>query len=606
VSHVVGDDQNLSVGDDQNLSVGDDQNLSGVGDDQDHGTDAAVTVPRPRSLAPQELGFRRRSPVRWLGPVLLAATGARVALAEQFGAYLDKRELQYPFLKRVQDHSQAEEFWFDFVADAGDGFNATYSVAYLLAQRELEIGGARLPRGEALVLGGDQVYPTASGLAYEERFRGPYRAAMPAVADGENTPALYALPGNHDWYDGLTAFLRVFARREGSHIGGWKTAQTRSYFALKLPQRWWLFAIDAQEGAYLDDPQLEYFREVAAQVEPGDRVILCTPHPAWVQAAEVTRLYDTTDYFLRKVVAPTGAEVALMLSGDMHHYARYAGDDGRQLITFGGGGAYLYATHELPRKITVPPKETIVRQASTSEKYVLAKAYPSKMRSRALGSGVFTRLPMRNWGFLVMLGVLHTLLLLALDNADGQPLTLPGFIMIAVIFGLTLFFAAGLTTGRRSAKHYWLGIIHGVIQVGLGVGALFVWRMLPFDRLDWPLPIIAAAFLYGPILAVAAAEVAAIYLVVASRFGVNLNELFAGQGIQGYKGFLRMHVGADGTLTIYPIGLDGVGKRWRANPAAPAHAPWIEPRRPLRPRLIEPPITLGAEPTLIARQTSRI
>jgi len=28
-------------------------------------------------------------------------------------------------------------------------------------------------------------------------------------------------------------------------------------------------------------------------------------------------------------------------------------------------------------------------------------------------------------------------------------------------------------------------------------------------------------------------------------------------------------------------------------PAAPAHAPWIEPTRPLRPHLIEPPIRIG-------------
>src|SRR3954466_7889765 len=97
----------------------------------------AADVPRPKTLEPEELGYRRRAPVRWLGPVLLAATGARVALAEQFGAYLDKRELQYPFPKKVNDHSDAEEFWFDFVADTGDGFDATYTVAYLLAQPSL-------------------------------------------------------------------------------------------------------------------------------------------------------------------------------------------------------------------------------------------------------------------------------------------------------------------------------------------------------------------------------------------------------------------------------------------------------------------------------------
>ena len=86
-------------------------------------------------MDPDELGFTPRKPVPWLGPVLLAATGARVALAEQFGAYLDKRELQYAFADQVfDDHAEADELWLDYVADLGDGFNATYSIAYLLAQ----------------------------------------------------------------------------------------------------------------------------------------------------------------------------------------------------------------------------------------------------------------------------------------------------------------------------------------------------------------------------------------------------------------------------------------------------------------------------------------
>jgi hypothetical protein len=116
--------------------------------------------------------------------------------------------------------------------------------------------------------------------------------------------------------------------------------------------------------------------------------------------------------------------------------------------------------------------------------------------------------------------------------------------------------------------------------------------MLIFDTLDWPLPVLTAIAIYGPVAAIVSAEVFALYLLIAARFNVNLNELFASQGIQGYKGFLRLHVGRDGSLTIYPIGLDSAGKRWRANPGAPAQAPWIEPRRRLRPHLIEPPIRL--------------
>jgi hypothetical protein len=319
-----------------------------------------------------------------------------------------------------------------------------------------------------------------------------------------------------------------------------------------------------------------------------------------VQAAEKPSLYDTTDYFVRKIIAPAGAEVALMLSGDMHHYARYSGaatagsePGGRQLITFGGGGAYLSATHELPKRINVPPKETIIRQASARQDYKLAKTYPSRMRSRALSSGVLTRLPARNWGFLVLLGVLQTLLLLALDTADRDILTVPSFVMAATVIGLTMFFAAGLTTGRRTARHYVLGVAHGAVQIGVGVVGLMVWQSLPMHGLRWPLPALVAAVTYGPVAALVATEVVALYLLVAGRLGVNLNELFAGQGIGGYKGFLRLHIGPDGSLTVYAIGIDETCKQWRAAPAAPAHAPWIEPVRPLRPHLIEPPIRIG-------------
>jgi hypothetical protein len=570
-----------------------------------------TATPRPASLDPQEIGFTPRKPVPWLGPVLLAVTGARVALAEQFGAYLDKRELQNAFPAPIHDHASTEELWLDYVADLGDGFDATYSMAYLLAQPELHMGDDRLPRGRVLVMGGDQVYPTASDHAYEDRFRGPYRAAMPTPPPGDPVPTLYAVPGNHDWYDGLTAFLRTFARREGTTIGGWRTAQSRSYFALKLPQRWWLLAIDSQSGAYLDDPQLTYFRTVAEQIGPEDRIILCTPNPSWVQSQIQNREYDTIDYFLRKVIAPTGARVALMISGDMHHYARYSRavdpatpatvDDtaggavygtGRQLITCGGGGAYLAATHTLPSTIVVPPKHALPRDASHGKEYKLARTYPSKARSMALASGVFLRMPRRNASFLVLLGGLHTLLMLALADARGRVLTTPVFLMLAATFGLTLFFAAGLTGGHRSAKHYILGVTHGFVQVALAVGGLAVWWRLPMHSWPWPLPALSAAAFYGPVIAVLSSQVVALYLLIAGRLRVNINELFAGQGIQGYKAFLRLHIATDGTLTVHPIGVDNVSKRWTPTPGAPAYKPWFEPADPLRPKRIEDPITI--------------
>jgi hypothetical protein len=300
------------------------------------------------------------------------------------------------------------------------------------------------------------------------------------------------------------------------------------------------------------------------------------------------------------VIAPTGATVRLLLSGDLHHYSRYEGPD-RQLITCGGGGAYLYATHLLPERITVPPKDVVVRKASKSREYALRARYPSKETSRRYAWGVFGRLPLRNPGFVTLLGTIHTLLMLAMAGLVVQRVTgtlqrlfsIPLAIMLVVTMAGAIFFAKPPSaSGKRHSRHWILGVTHGLAQIGLGALGTWVWLQLPFVDWPWPLPVAAAAVLYGPVAGVVACELVAVYLLVASTFHVNVNELFAGQGIEDSKIFLRLHIGRDGGLTIYPIALDRVSHSWRANPDGAADAPWIEPRKRLRPRLAEPPIVI--------------
>ena len=190
-----------------------------------------------------------------------------------FGKFADKREIQRePQLG--MDYSVAPgDLWIDYLSDTGDGWEATYTMAWLLAQESLDFEGQPLPRGRILLLGGDQVYPTAEPIAYEDRFIGPFAAALPK-SDAVDKPDLYAIPGNHDWYDGLGSFLRVFCAREG-RIGDWRTRQRRSYFALKLPNDWWIWGIDIQLDTYIDDVQLDYFltagRQARRQGRPHDR-----------------------------------------------------------------------------------------------------------------------------------------------------------------------------------------------------------------------------------------------------------------------------------------------------------------------------------------------
>jgi hypothetical protein len=563
--------------------------------------DAPTTAspPRPRRLTPDELGFTPQPQVAWLSPGQLSRTAIQVALSDLFGAYLDKRELQTTLPSHVYDEgAESAEAWFDFVADVGDGFNSTYSVAYLLAQPSLSVGGVTVPRGRMIVMGGDQVYPTASTQRYEDRTKGPYRAALPACPPDEPAPDMYALPGNHDWYDGLTAFLRLFVKDGRDNIGGWRNEQARSYFAVQLPHRWWLMAVDTQFTAYIDDPQMHYFLEVKKQLRAGDRVILCVPSPEWVHAAGDSEAYDTIDYFVRTVLDAPGVSLKLMLSGDMHHYAHYVGPD-RHMVTCGGGGAYLYPTHVLPERLTVPPHSSIVRKASPSHEYTLAETFPTKAKSRQYASGVFARLPWRNRGFVMLLGVVHVLYMLAVLNliqhlrgTELRLATIPVGMMAVIIVLATMYFAIPPTAGRRRPRHYLFGLAHGGAHLAVGVGGGYIWDHLPFPRWPWPVSLLAALILYGFVAGVVATEVVCLYLLVAATADVNVNELFAGQGIDDSKCFLRLHIDAEG-LTIYPVGIPTVCRKWTADPDAPAYRPWIKPVTPLEYELAGPVIKIS-------------
>jgi hypothetical protein len=569
-----------------------------------------VERPRPSEISEEQLGFRPRDAVRWLAPSVLISTGAQSVMAEIFGSFADKRELQGTLPATVHEHSAGDELWLDFVADLGDGFDATYSVASLLARAALQPDGATepLPRGRILVMGGDEVYPAGSTAAYEDRSKGVYRAALPVAApDG---PTLFALPGNHDWYDGLTSFLRVFAQRRP--FGGWQTEQTRSYFAISLPQRWWLFAIDTQFDDYVDAPQLEYFHQAAAQIRKGDAVILCVSTPAWVPAGSggKTKGYDTIEFFLREVIRQRGATVPLMLTGDKHHYTRYAErDGGGQRITCGLGGAYLSGTHTMPEKLDLPPRKSRVRAPETPRRYDLKARYPSRRESEWLAAGIF-RLPWRNPGFWGLTGITQTVMSLAIlfglaETADPTRRGVfgllaawaPATIVAAIlVFGAIAF--ARIDQPKAGPATMFAGIAHALGHLGLSVGWAVVVRWLYHEVLpdgsaaDW-LSFAVVVLVTPSVIGFIDAELVALYLLVASRGGINSNEVFAGQSLEDHKGFLRMHIDREGTLTVYPIKLAKVCRRWRPDPGGAPADPWLVPDQELAPALIEDPIRIA-------------
>ena len=135
-------------------------------------------------------------------------------------------------------------------------------------------------RGDLLIFGGDEVYPTPGRRQYEQRLVHPYATACRYTEPPH--PQVFAIPGNHDWYDSLVSFTRLFCSKQW--FGGWQTPQQRSYFALKLPHGWWLLGTDVQLGSDIDQPQVEYFRRAAGGMQAGDRIILCNAEPHWIYA----------------------------------------------------------------------------------------------------------------------------------------------------------------------------------------------------------------------------------------------------------------------------------------------------------------------------------
>ena len=68
------------------------------------------------------------------------------------------------------------------------------------------------------------------------------RKASAAALRRYKGPNCFAIPGNHDWIDGLETFIKQIQHK--GWLGGWLLPQEKSYFALSLPQRWWVFGLD--------------------------------------------------------------------------------------------------------------------------------------------------------------------------------------------------------------------------------------------------------------------------------------------------------------------------------------------------------------------------
>jgi hypothetical protein len=574
---------------------------------------------RPRSL--DELGFAPQKATRWFSPGVLTAAGLHEGVTSVFGSFLDKRELQVTKPVAVDErYATRSELWIDYVADTGDGFETTATVACQVAKPDLPIVGldAALPRGEILVLGGDEVYPSASVEDYESRLEGPWRAALPWTEPTDTDPAhptVYAIPGNHDWYDGLTGFLRQFG--QDRWLGGWRTHQTRSYFAVKLPHRWWLWGIDIQPDALIDEPQLKFFSQAALEAQPGDRLVLATAVPAWTRLRRDPLAFRNLAYLERTLLDPRGISLELTVAGDAHHYARFEHTGGggagpRYKITSGGGGAFLHPTHDLPESVDLglpagAPGST--GGSADAARYVLhPETYPTRRRSRALSFAALS-LPWRNWPFTIVPGVITAALLLTIqfglrslssrglsfaqaaegwtwsDLAAGMLRNSLSVVMLLVVWGGLIAFARPPAAAARGARKYAakvaMGTAHLVLQIA-AVATVCLAAITLAGGVGGRWFAVVATGLAAGLGAVVGSLTVGLYLALSLAFlNAHSNEAFAAARLTGYRNFLRLHIDGQGVLTVYALGIDRAITRWRAVPdAASPEASWVAPERP--------------------------
>jgi hypothetical protein len=146
-------------------------------------------------------------------------------------------------------------------------------------------------------------------------------------------PSCFAIPGNHDWFDGLNTFIRYVCHRDW--LGGWLLPQKTSYFTLKLPHGWWLFGVDLALEDDINTDQYAHFRYVVDNhMKKDDRVIIVTHEPRWILDVYENKNPDKSEeklaYLLRCVLK---GRAVVRLAGDIHYYSRYSRIDKVELDT---------------------------------------------------------------------------------------------------------------------------------------------------------------------------------------------------------------------------------------------------------------------------------
>jgi hypothetical protein len=468
------------------------------------------------------------------------------------------------------------DLWLDFVADTGDDVAVSRAVATLVfAEYELPDPDAEgcflsAPRGEILFFGGDTAYPVATAQEITNRVIVPFNQVLESLPPGPPR-VLLGIPGNHDWYDGLDGFARMFRRNPDDEEGvarpsvvgisqrmieryaewarqfvrggtiekpkalaltGYQPVQAASYFALPLTSRLHLVAVDRQLGN-LDWRQVRYFDSWRTRSADVSQLVLL-PDPLFAFGAPS----PTGTAMVQALNLDLETKPHFLLSGDVHHYERI--QHARALhITAGGGGAFL---HPAPLR--------------RGQRLSAELEWPTVAQSRLLLLQVPWKVMRGNSGFLPHL-VLAVLFLPAM-NIGLHQFQKVGFIVSAPILitvlttiiysligdvrkgGLVVFalsFGAGVATAT-------IPVFASYVFVHLALSAHVTVPLWLIAVLTFGVAVFYGAFVFGA------------FLALLTLLGLEETQAFTALDHPGFKHFVRLRVRKDGSaVDFWSLGL---------------------------------------------------
>jgi uncharacterized membrane protein HdeD (DUF308 family) len=296
----------------------------------------------------------------------------RIAMIESSGEGLG------PAAFRLQPPqvNTGEDFSFVVIGDTGEG-DASQLV---LKDQLLEV--TNRPEVKFVVISSDVVYPTGALRDYEKKFWMPFKGV---------TKPVYAIPGNHDWYDALDGFVATFFEPESAR----KALTARVESDLKLTSttqeeierimtktEFWrqeykvptghqkapffqvstddfvLITLETGVERQIDSLQGRWLVNVL-DASRGKFVMVILGHPFYAigeYQGILNPRFDALHDLLRSYNVP------LVMGGDTHDLEYYQepypkGDAMMHHFVNGGGGAYLSIGAQMADPGTMPTKE---------------------------------------------------------------------------------------------------------------------------------------------------------------------------------------------------------------------------------------------------------